>query len=156
MTDLVWVAFISAGGALAAAITAQILAARAASRSADRADQREALQWQRSEALRLGELEREAVQKRLELQDARLRELWGHVLDVRWQMLDTLDRVQTKERPKSRSADVSAQSTPLHAAGKAYSVALTSLAAVRPSAKAFYAATSSAQAAHQPRPRRVP
>jgi len=149
MTDVVSVAFISAGAALVTALVTQYLATRAASKQADRADRREALQWQRSEALRLEELARETARQKKELQDAHLRELWGHVLDVRWQILDTLERVPTKDRPKPKSSDVSAQSTPVHAAGKAYSVALISLAAVRPSAKAFYAATGSVQLALQ-------
>lgn len=156
MNEVVWVALISAGGAMAVALMTQFLSARAASRSIDHADKREALQWQRNEALRLEELQRKEAQEALaweradalrarELRDARLRELWGYVLAVRWQVLDSLERVQVRGRPASKAAAVSAEVLPAHAAGQAYSVALIGLASVRPSAKAFYLATSRVQ-----------
>jgi hypothetical protein len=46
MNDVVFVSLISAGGAIAVALTTQFLAARVASKSADRAERREAQQWQ--------------------------------------------------------------------------------------------------------------
>ncbi|WOI47727.1 hypothetical protein [Acidovorax sp. BLS4] len=145
MNDVVWVALISAGAALVTALVTQLLATRAAGKSADRAEKREALQWQRTEALRLEEFQRKEAQRREELQNARLRELWGYVLTVRWQVLDALQRMPVKGQPAPKSAPVSAEAMPAHAAGQAYSVALTGLAAVRPSAKAFYIATASVQ-----------
>lgn len=156
MNEVVWVALISAGGAVAVALMTQFLSTRAASKSADHADKREALQWRRNEALRLEELQRKEAQealaweradalRTLELRDARLRELWGYVLAVRWQVLDSLNRVPVQGRPASKAAGVSAEGLPAHAAGQAYSVALIGLASVRPSAKAFYLATSRVQ-----------
>ena len=145
MTEVVWVALISAGTALVTALLTQILSTRAASKQADRTTQREALQWQRTEALRQEELERKEAQRLQDLQDVRLRELWGHVLTVRWQVHDALETVPVKGRPAAKSAGVSAATLPAHAAGQAYSVALIGLAALRPSAKAFYVATSKVQ-----------
>ena len=156
MSDVVLVAAISAGAALATALLTQFLATRAANRSADRADKREALQWQRTEALRLEEQERKAAeealslqradaQRKLDQQDARLKELWGHVLTARWQVMDALERIPVQGSPMPTAAPLSAQALPAHAAGQAYCVALLGLANVRPSAKAFYAATSGIQ-----------
>lgn len=149
MTDVVWVALISASGAVVAALTAQLLATRASSRSADRAEQREALQWQRSEASRLSELARADAQRNRTLHEARLRELWAHVLVARWQMLDALERLPVQGHPTQVPADVSAAEMPANAAGQAYAVALLGLAGVRPQAKAFYVATSDLQLAMQ-------
>lgn len=160
MNDVVWVALVSAGGVMGAAIAAQLLAARVASRSADRTDQREALQWQRSEARRLEDVQRQDaqaalaweradMQRKQDVHDARLRELWGHVLVARWQMLDALERVPVQGSRKPKSADVSAVVLPSTAAAQAYAVALIGTAAVRPSARAFYLATSQLQLALQ-------
>lgn len=152
MTEVVWVALISAGTALVTALLTQLLATRAAHKQADRADKREALQWQRSEALRREELQRKDAQDTLTweradelrkqaLHDARLRELWGHVLTARWQVMDSLERVSVKGKALPKSADVSAAASSTSAAAQAYAAALLGLAAVRPSAKEFYAAT---------------
>ena len=149
MTELVWVALISAGAALVTALLTQFLATRAASRSADRADKREALQWQRNETLRLEELARQDAQRRQELHDARLRELWGHVLVARWQMMDALERVPVRGRPDRKPGDVSAQALPTTAAAHAYAVALLGLASVRAQARDFHAATMHLQKALQ-------
>lgn len=65
MNEVVWVALISAGSAVTVALMTQFLSTRAASKSTDRADKREALQWQRSEALRLEELQRKEAQEAL-------------------------------------------------------------------------------------------
>ena len=65
MSDVFWVAVISSCGAIAVALMTQLLATRAAGKSTDRADKREALQWQRSEALRLEELQRKEAQEAL-------------------------------------------------------------------------------------------
>lgn len=158
MTEVVWVAFVSAGSAIAVALMTQFLATRAASTSADRADKREALQWQRTEALRLADLARNDAQAALAwersealrlqaLHDARLRELWGHVLVARWQMLDALERVPVQGRPKRDLPEISSAALPASAAAQAYAVALLGLAGVRPGAKAFYLATSELQLA---------
>ncbi len=148
MTDVILVAMISAGVALATALLTQLLTALTASKSADRQDKREALQWQRSEAIRLQDLERKDAQRKEEILEQRVRELWGHVLTTRWQMVDILESlVQKQARPDSKSAPVSTQSTPVHAAGQAYLVALTGITALRPTAKAFYGATSQVQIA---------
>ncbi|MGE8399797.1 MAG: hypothetical protein ACN6NZ_07645, partial [Burkholderiales bacterium] len=106
MNDVVFVSLISAGGAIAVALTTQFLAARVASKSADRAERREAQQWQRTEDLRRVELDhqsrqaelawtRQEAQRLQELHDARLGELWVHVLNAQNRMLDAL-----KERAK--------------------------------------------------------
>lgn len=105
------------------------------------------MQWQRSEASRQEAAQRDEAQRLAAVQDARLRELWGHVLTARWQILDALERVPVQGSPASESARVSAQAMPVNAAGQAYCVALTGLAAVRPSAKEVYAATSRLQLA---------
>ena len=158
MNDVVFVALISAGSAIVTALATQFLAARAASRSANRVEQREARQWQRTEESRQEELRRSDAREALEwersealrnqaLQDARLRELWGHVLAARWQVLDMLAQLPVTNRPSPAAAPASSERLPEHAAGQAYCVALIGLAAVRPSAKAFYVATSNVQRA---------
>lgn len=53
MSDVFWVALISAASAIAVALMTQFLATRAADKQAGRQEHREALQWQRSEANRL-------------------------------------------------------------------------------------------------------
>ena len=136
MTDVVWVACISAGAALVTAALTLCLAMSAARRQAQRADQREALQWQRAQA-----------QRQQEVHDARLRELWGHVLVARWQMLDALERVPVQGRPARKPGDVSAQALPATAAAHAYAVALLGLAPVRAQARDFHAATMRLQVA---------
>ena len=148
MSEVVWVACISAGAALVTALVTQFLATRAASKSADRAERKEALQWQRNEAIRHEELERKRTQDALENRDAQLRELWSHVLDARWQVLNGLEALPIRGRPATAKVLASsAEFLPEHAAGKAYSVALLGLAALRPSARAFYQATSRVQLA---------
>ena len=153
-----FVALISAGSAIVTALATQFLAARVASRSAVRAEQRETRQWQRTQESRQEELRRSDAREALEwersetlriqaLQDARLRELWGHVLAARWQVLDMLDRLPVTGRPRPVAGPVSSERLPEHAAGQAYCVALIGLATVRPSAKAFYVATSDVQRA---------
>ena len=141
MSEVVWVACISAGAALVTALVTQFLATRAASKSAGRAERKEALQWQRNEAIRHEELERKRTQDALENRDAQLRELWSHVLDG-------LEALPIRGRPATAKVLASsAEFLPEHAAGKAYSVALLGLAALRPSARAFYQATSRVQLA---------
>lgn len=138
MSEVVWVALISAGSAVAVALMTQFLATRAADRQAGHQARQEEVRRQRSEA-----------KAQQELHEARLRELWGHVLTARWQMLDTLERVPVKGRPSAESAAVSAAALPASAAGQAYAVALIGLAALRPGARAFYVATSDLQTALQ-------
>ena len=153
MTDIVWVAVISAGAALVTALVTQYLATLAANKQADRSERREATQWERTEALRREEIQRKEAQEALawersealrkqELHDARLRELWGFALEANWRIWDLFDIVQAKDLPeKVASGSVSAARMPIHAAGQAYGVALLWLTALRPEAKAFYLAT---------------
>lgn len=158
--DVVWVALISAGGAIAVALMTQYLAMSAARKQADRADKTAALQWQRTEAIRLEALAHDAMQtaqaralaeaQRLRaLHESQLQALWGYVLAARWQMLDALARVPVQGSPTPATAEVSAALLPANAAGQAYAAALLDLAAVRPAAKAFYLATSKLQLAMQ-------
>jgi len=158
MSDVVWVAVISAGAALITALLTQRLATSAANKQADRSERREAVQWERTEALRREEIQRKAAQDALaweqaealrkqELHDARLRELWSSVLEARWQMLDMLERAAGKGGPTQAVPAVSAAQMPTHAAGQAYGVALLWLTALRPVAREFYKATSDFQIA---------
>lgn len=157
MNDVVFVSLISAGGAIAVALTTQFLAARVASKSADRAERREAQQWQRTEDLRRVELDhqsrqaelawtRQEAQRLQELHDARLGELWVHVLNAQNRMLDAL-KERAKRPPPAGLGSVqeppSEHSSP-SAAAHAYAVALVGLPEVRPAAKAFYLATAKA------------
>ncbi len=158
MSDALWGGIIGASAGLITALVTQCLAAKQANRQADRSEKQQERQWQRSEALRLEDLQRKEAEEALaweraesrrkqELQDSRLRELWGHVLVVRWQVLDAVDRLSSKTRSNQGSVTVSAENLPAHAAGLAYAVALIGLPAVRSQAKAFYSATARVQQA---------
>ncbi|MBX3654159.1 MAG: hypothetical protein KIS62_12270 [Ramlibacter sp.] len=143
MTEVVWVALISAGTALVTALLTQLLATRAASKQADRAERREALQWQRSEALRLQELQRSEAHRQRELHEARLREFWAHVLRTQDRIRDALDyRVENMNSPAPGAEDSAASACAL-----AYAVALIGLPGVRELAKSFYLATARAEMA---------
>jgi len=134
MTEIVWVALISAGGALAAAFMTQILATSAATKQATHTAQQEALQWSRSEAKRLSELH-----------EARLRELWAHVLRAQNLIRDELDLRTSGVSPQApRPAESGSAAS---AAAQAYCVALIGLHGVRPLAKDFYQATAKAEMA---------
>ena len=131
-SDVVWVAFISAGGAVAAAITTQWLATLTAARQAARTERQEALQWQRSEAKRIRDQH-----------EARLRELWAHVLRAQNLIRDALDT-----RSPAASLTIQkpiASDSAASAAAQAYCVALIGLPGVRPLAKDFYQATAKAE-----------
>lgn len=158
--EVLWVALISAGAAVVVALMTQLLATRAASKQSDRLERREALQWQRSEAIRQEALAREAMlatqaralaeaQRLQALHEAQLQALWGYVLASRWQMLDALERVPVQGRPAQPAITISSSLLPANAAGQAYGAALLDLVAVRPAAKAFYLATSKLQLALQ-------
>ena len=134
MNEIVWVALISAGGALVAALMTQILATSAATKQADRTAQQEVLQWQRSEAIR-----------KRELHEARLRELWVHVLRAQNLIRDELDLRELgvgRKAPRPAESDSAAS-----AAAQAYCVALIGLHGVQPLAKDFYQATAKAEMA---------
>lgn len=130
--DVVWVALISAGGALIAAITTQFLSMKAAAKQAARTERQEALQWQRSEAKRIREQH-----------EARLRELWAHVLLAQNRIRDALD-VRSASAHLTTQAPVASESA-ASAAAHAYSVALIGLPEVRQLAKDFYQATARAE-----------
>jgi hypothetical protein len=132
--DVVWVALISAGGALVAAITTQFLAMKAAARQATRTERQEALQWQRSEAKRIREQH-----------EARLRELWAHVLLAQNRIRDALDARSAANSQKNSTPIPSAADSAASAAAQAYSVALIGLPSVRAFAKDFYATTARAE-----------
>lgn len=104
---VVWVALISAGGALAAAITTQFLAMRAAAKQAARTEKQEALQWQRSEARRIRESH-----------EARLKELWANVLRAQNLIRDALD---TRSASGLESPIPAASNSAATAAAQAYS-----------------------------------
>lgn len=134
MTEIVWVALISAGSALAAAFMTQILATSAATKQAAHAAQQEALQWSRSEAKRMSELH-----------EARLRELWAHVLRAQNLIRDELDlRTSGPGLQAPRPAESGSAAS---AAAQAYCVALIGLHGVEPLVKAFYQATARAEMA---------
>jgi hypothetical protein len=154
MTEVVWVALISSGCAIVVALLTQLLATRAASKLADRTDRREEKQWQRTEASRREDMARsdqeaalawqraEALRKQA-LFNERLRQLWGFVVDVRWQVHDALERMPKQGQPAAaQHPAVSAARLPTVAAGQAYAVALLWLTALRPAARAFYKATN--------------
>jgi hypothetical protein len=144
MSDIVLVALISAGGAVAVALMTQFLATRAASRQADRRERQEERHWQRSEAVRKEVRDRAEAARLQALRDDRLRELWGHVLTARWLMLDRVERSAI-----AKSEHVPGVESPASAAAQAYAVALLGLVAVRPAAAAFYEATAKLQLALQ-------
>ena len=129
MTEVVWVALISAGGAVIAALATQILIARAAGQAASRAVEKEARDWQRSESRR-----------REELHDERLREFWARVLLSQTRVINGLIEL-TNNRPPMPKFEVSGAS----AAGEAYSIALLGLVRIRPHARDFYNATATVQ-----------
>lgn len=140
MTDVVWVALISAGAALVTALATQYLATRAASKQADRADKREALQWQRTEALRREELQHQGAQRALEQRRADLEAVWAHALQARARLADLLDSGRwVRSSPLGESAT--------GAAAAAYAVALVGLPGVRSAAKVFYEATAKLEGA---------
>lgn len=125
MTELVWVALISAGAALVTALLTQFLATRAASKQADRADKREALQWQRTEASR-----------QLAYRTAQGREFWALVLASRRGMANRMrlgPGAWVPDAPAPSPADVAAQ---------AYAVALFGLPDAAAPAKDFYMASA--------------
>lgn len=124
MTDVFWVALISAGSAIVVALTTQFLATRAADKQAGRQERREAMQWQRNEAIRLHE--RKA---------AKLHELWSHVLTAQSRMLNLLEEV-TGDRSQKVQA-IPAELSAFFAARQAYAVALIELPALREEAKLF-------------------
>ena len=147
MSDVFWVAIVSSGSAIAVALMTQLLSTRAASRSADRSEQKEALQWQRSEALRLEELQRKEAQQALawdraeakEKRDDRVAALhrcWASALSAQNRIMDGLHRASGLP-PAAESA--------ASAAAHCYAVALVELPSLREPAKAFYLATADAE-----------
>lgn len=149
MSDVFWVAIVSSGSAIAVALMTQLLATRAASKSADRADKREALQWQRNEALRLDELRRKEAQEALAWERAEAKETrnskvaalhrcWTSALAAQNRVVDGLQRAEGLP-PAAESA--------ASAAAHCYAVALVELPSLRDTAKAFYLATADAETA---------
>lgn len=132
MNDVVWVALISSGGAVLAAVMTQFLGMKTAARQAARTERKEELQWLRSEASKTRDL-------RLD----RLREFWSHILVTQERMMRAVSLrahsqgpIDSAEKPPDRAAFSAAQ---------AYCVALLYLPDVRDSAKEFYRATASAE-----------
>ncbi|MGP1683684.1 MAG: hypothetical protein ACTS8S_15310 [Giesbergeria sp.] len=128
MTEIVWVAFISAGGTLFGAIAAQLVSIRAAAKQAERTVQQEALQWERSE-----------TKRRRELHESRLREFWSWVLQAQNRVVDI------QRTPIDSEQKVPAAESPASAAAQAYAIALLGLVSVRSLAKDFYHATALVQ-----------
>lgn len=128
MNEVVWVALISGGSTLAAAVATQFLVARAAAKHAERTQKHEALEWLRSEAKRSREVH-----------EARLQEFWGLILSAQNRVVDLQAMsLQAKQLvPASESAS--------SAAAQAYAIALLGLVALRPLAKDFYHATALVQ-----------
>lgn len=132
MTDLVWVAIISAGAALVTALLTQCLAILGAHIQARRSDKREALQWQRTEASRLRAYRSEQG-----------RELWALALASRRSM-----EARMRQGPGAWVPGVAAPS-PADAAAQAYAVALFGLpdaAAAAAAARDFYRASADLEA----------
>lgn len=124
MTELVWVALISAGAAVATALLTQYLAMSAARRQADRSERLASLQWQRTEATR-----------QLAYRTAQGREFWALALQSRRSML-----ARVRQGPGAGdllAADFAAQ---------AYAVALFGLPDAAPAAKDFYQASADLEA----------
>lgn len=126
MTEVVWVALISAGGAVIAALATQILIARAAAQGAGRLVDKEARDWQRSE-----------MRRREELHDERLREFWAQVLLAQTRMINSVLQMRSGKAPMTAF-----ESSAPAAAAEAYSIALLGLVTVRAHAKNFYNATA--------------
>jgi len=152
MNDVVLVALISAGVALITSLLTQILSALTANKAADRAEKREALLWERNEAIRQEDMRRNDSQAALawersealriqEHHEARVQELWGHVLKARGQMQEVLEKLMEPEGRYQSAAEKAASLQPSNAAAHAYSVALLGLESIRPTARAFYMAT---------------
>lgn len=152
MTDVVWVALISAGAALVTAVVTQSLATRAASKQSDRAEKREALQWQRSEALRREEFQHQAEKDALEwaraedvrrraAHEARLKDLWLSLLETQNRMVDSLSKAGSGKL--AIPAEESASSSAAHV----YAIALLGLPDLRQLGKDFYLATAHCQMA---------
>ncbi len=125
MSEVVWIALISAGAALATALLTQCLAILGAHIQARRSDKREALQWQRTEASRLRAYRSEQG-----------RELWTLVLASRRNMEARIrygSEASLPGVPAPSPADVAAQ---------AYAVALFGLPDAAPAARDFYLASA--------------
>ena len=122
MSEVVWVALVSAGAAVTTALVTQYLSMSAAKRQADRSDTREALQWRRTEASRLHEQ-----------QTKNGREFWAFALMSYSCMLV---RVTGDSRAVAQNGR-----SPSDLAGEAYAVALFGLPEIANLAKAYYHAT---------------
>lgn len=129
MSEVVWVALISAGAALATALLTQYLAMSAARRQADRSDKREALLWQRTEASRLRAYRSEQG-----------RELWTLVLASRRGM-----EARMRQGPGALPPGAPALA-PADAAAQAYAVALFGLPDAAAAARDFYMASADLEA----------
>ena len=129
MSEVVWVALISAGAALATALLSQYLAMSAARRQADRSDKREALLWQRTEASRLRAYRSEQG-----------RELWTLVLASRRGM-----EARMRQGPGALPPGAPALA-PADAAAQAYAVALFGLPDAAAAARDFYMASADLEA----------
>lgn len=118
MSDVVWVALISAGGAIAAALMTQIMAMRSAAKQAERMAQQELLQWQRNEVHR----------KQKDAED-KLQEFWRAIVETQDRLVDAL-YVNSK---KSRFSEGSLST----AATRAYAIALVMIPNLLDAAKDF-------------------
>lgn len=125
MSEVVWVALISAGAALATALLTQCLAMLGAHIQARRSDRQEALQWQRTEASRLRAYRSEQG-----------RELWALVLASRRGM-----EARMRQGPGALPPGAPALA-PADVAAQAYAVALFGLPDAAAAAKDFYMASA--------------
>ncbi|BDR08603.1 hypothetical protein CTR2_R19410 [Comamonas thiooxydans] len=105
MSDVVWVALISAGGVIVASLMTQLLVMRNAAKQAERAMQQEALQWQRNEAIRL---QKEA--------EKNLQDFWRAIVETQDRLLDGIN-----SKPNFDKFSEGSIST---AATRAYAIAL--------------------------------
>ncbi|CAM4355288.1 DUF2489 domain-containing protein [Comamonas aquatilis] len=112
MSDVVWVALISAGGVIVASLMTQLLVMRNAAKQAERAMQQEALQWQRNEAIRL---QKEA--------EKNLQDFWRAIVETQDRLLDGIN-----SKPKLDKFSEGAIST---AATRAYAIALVMIPNLR-------------------------
>jgi len=128
--EVVLVAIISAGSAVAVALMTQYLATRAADRQAGRQERLEQQRWQHTEASRV-----------VERQRADLQALWAAVLETRHRISNQLDAGAVHRGSLSLEESASG------AAARVYAVALVGLPGAREQARAFYDVVAKMEAA---------
>lgn len=126
MSDVVWVALISAGGVLISAWITQYFSANAAIRQMAHKDRQEDLQWQRG-----------AKQRKRDAQLGHIQELWKQTLQAD-NMLANAILIYPRQV-------LLVKDMPSTAAGEVYAIALIFLPQLRQQAKDLYEAALNAQ-----------